>query len=405
MIYTPSQKTLERYADVLVNYALGGGKGIKKGEVVRISASESAKPLFIELRKAVLRSGGHILSNYQPTDSKVFSPSKDFFDCAQEHHFSYFPKKYLRGMAEEIDHSITIISTENKKALEGVDPKKIVTLGQTIKPFRDWLTKKEIEGKFSWTIALYGTQAMATEANLPLEEYWGQIQKACFLDKKDPKYEWREAANKLEVIRKSLNALTIEKLHIKGTDVDLWIKLGKNRQWIKSNGQNIPSFELFTSPDWRGTEGWMKFNQPLYRYDSLVTGIELEFKKGIVVNAKADKNEKLLREMIASVNADKVGEFSLTDKRFSRITKFMAETLFDENIGGRNGNTHIALGMAYKECFKGNAKKLKPTDWKKNGFNDSPVHTDIVSTSPRTVTAHLKNGKERVVYSNGEFNV
>src|SRR5690606_41705356 len=64
---------------------------------------------------------------------------------------------------------------------------------------------------------------------------------------------------------------------------------------------------------------------------------ELWFENGRVVKSKARKNEKVLKAMIATKDADKVGEFSLTDSRFSRITKFMAETLFDENVGGPQG--------------------------------------------------------------------
>jgi len=98
---------------------------------------------------------------------------------------------------------------------------------------------------------------------------------------------------------KKLNKLPIDKLHIKGGDVDLWITLGEKRRWLGGRGANIPSFELFTSPDCRYTEGWIKFNQPLYRYGNLIEGIALEFKKGRVVNqavgvlSKAELKKKI----------------------------------------------------------------------------------------------------------------
>lgn len=178
---------------------------------------------------------------------------------------------------------------------------------------------------------------------------------------------------------------------------------GKNRQWLSGRGANIPSFEIFTSPDWRGTEGWIRFNQPLYRYGNVLEGIQLWFKNGRVVKSTATKNEKLLKQMIATEGADKVGEFSLTDKRFSRITKPMAETLYDENMGGPYGNTHIALGASYHDAYTGNVSALTPAQAKKLGFNDSSVHTDIISTTRRTVTAHLHNGDTIVVYKDGQF--
>ena len=169
------------------------------------------------------------------------------------------------------------------------------------------------------------------------------------------------------------------------------------------SGRNIPSFEIFTSPDWRGTEGWIAFNQPLYRYGNLVRGVRLEFVDGRVVKATAEHNEQVITEMVASENADKVGEFSLTDRRFSRITKFMAETLYDENVGGPFGNTHIALGKSYHDCYAGDPASVTREEWDRLGFNESSVHTDIVSTTDRTVTATLRGGGEQVIYAGGEF--
>ena len=107
--------------------------------------------------------------------------------------------------------------------------------------------------------------------------------------------------------------------------------------------------------------------------------------------------------MVKTKNADKLGEFSLTDTRMSRITHIMAETLFDENIGGAFGNTHVAIGMAYKDCYKGQAAKLTEADWVKRGYNDSAEHTDMISTSDRTVTAILAGGKKMIIYRKGRF--
>ena len=213
------------------------------------------------------------------------------------------------------------------------------------------------------------------------------------LDKRDPIAEWKKLYKKLEKARTKLNTLPIDKMHVKGPDADLWIHLGKKRSWMGGSGRNIPSFELFTSPDWRGTEGWIRFNQPLYIYGTLIKGIK----------STARKNEHVLKEMIRTKHADKIGEFSLTDKRFSRITKFMAETLFDENIGGPHGNTHIALGRSYHDCFIGDPGEMSPDDWENLGYNDSSVHTDIISTTPRTVTAYMHDGSKKVIYKNGKF--
>jgi aminopeptidase len=406
MSYTPSKQILEKYADVLVNFALNSGKGIKKDEVVHLNATESAKPLFIEVRNAVLKAGGHVIANFLPDGTNDRrSVTREFYELAKPHQISWFPKKYVRGLVDEIDHTIHILAHSNPHELKGIDAKKIMARGVAWKPFRDWENEKERKGAFTWTIALYGTPAMAKEAGLTEKAYWDQIIKACFLDEKKPIKKWREVFQMLEKYQKRLNALTpkVDKLHLEGVDVDLWISMGKDRQWLGGSGRNIPSFELFTSPDWRGTEGWIRFNQPLYRYGNKIEGIQLWFKDGRVVKSSATKNEKLLKQMIATPGADKIGEYSLTDKRASRITKFMAETLFDENMGGPEGNTHLALGMAYKDACIGKIAEMDEEDFTDLGFNDSSVHTDIISTTRRKVTAHLKDGSTKVIYKNGEF--
>ncbi|MDP3965710.1 MAG: aminopeptidase [bacterium] len=410
MSYTPSDKILKNYADVLVNFALGGGKGVKKGEVVRVSASESAKPLFMAVCNAIVDAGGHVMSNYGPDDEqgdkrRNESFTRYFYEHAQPHQISFFPAKYLKGVVETMDHSVFLLAEKDPHALRGVDPQKIMQRGVALKPFKDWQHVKEWKGKFTWTIALHGTPAMAKEAGLSLKEYWQQIIKACFLDEKNPIAKWKAVYRDIEKYRTRLNKLSpkIDKLHAVGKDMDMWYTLGEKRAWHAGSGRNIPSFEIFTSPDWRGTNGWIRVNQPLYRYSNKVTGIQLWFKNGRVVKSSAKTNEKLLKEMIATEGADKIGEYSLTDKRHSRITKFMAETLFDENMGGPFGNSHIALGMSYRDTYAGDVSKLTDREAKRLGFNDSSVHTDVVSTTDRTVTAHLKDGSKKVIYKDGRF--
>jgi len=408
--YLPSDTILKKYADVLVNFALGGGKGIKKGDVVRVSCSESAKPLYIAVCNSIVDAGGHVIAHYGPDDEhgdkrRNISVSRHFYEHAKPHQLDFFPKKYLKGLVDEMDHSLFILAEKDPHALKGVDGKKIMRRGLALKPFMDWRHEKEWKGKFTWTIALYGTPAMAKEAGLSEKEYWDQIIKACFLDEKDPIAKWKSVYRDIEKYRTRLNKLSpkIDRLHATGEDMDIWYTLGEKRAWHAGSGRNIPSFEIFTSPDWRGTNGWLRVNQPLYRYSNKITGIQLWFKDGKVVKSSAKTNEKLLKEMIATEGANKIGEYSLTDRRHSRITKFMAETLFDENMGGRYGNSHIALGMSYRDTYAGDVSKLTDKEAKRLGFNDSSVHTDVVSTTDRTVTAHLKDGKTKVIYKDGKF--
>src|SRR5690606_12531295 len=144
-----------KYAHVLVNFALGSGEGIKKSDVVRINCAEFAKPLYIELHRAVIRSGGHVLPAYYPNDERGgFNPTRDFYEFASDEQLKFFPKQFWEALADTIAHAVSIIVETDKEALEGVDPKKMMLRGESMKEIRTWLTKKENVGKFSWTAAL-----------------------------------------------------------------------------------------------------------------------------------------------------------------------------------------------------------------------------------------------------------
>lgn len=101
--------------------------------------------------------------------------------------------------------------------------------------------------------------------------------------------------------------------------------------------------------------------------------------------------------------AAQIGEFSLTDIRFSKIDKFMADTLFDENYGGKFGNCHLAVGSSYSDTFAGDPKKLTKKIKQELGFNDSALHWDLVNTEDKVVAAVLNNGKKITIYEKGKF--
>ena len=403
MSYTPSQDVLDKYAKVLINFALGGGTGIKKGETVYLQASLSALPFYRALRKAIFDSGGLMISSLGD-DMDGFG--RYFYDHATQEQLTAFPAAFYKGLVKTIDHRVAVISDHDVHELDKVDPKKMMLAQKSRKPLSEWLEKKENDGRYTWTLALYGTPSMAKEAGLSLEEYWRQIINACYLDKTDPLKEWRKISAEVERVAKTLTELKIKNLHVKGKDADLKLTLGEKRKWLGGSGRNIPSFEVFTSPDWRGTEGWIRFNQPLYYFGPKVEGIELEFKKGRVVKATAKKNQKLLKEMLATdKGAAQLGEYSLTDKRLSRISKFMAETLFDENIGGPYGNTHLAVGRSYTDTYSPGTKGVSKSTFRKLGYNESAIHVDMISTADRTVTATLTNGRQKIIYKKGQFTV
>lgn len=398
------ENLLKKYAQVMVHYALNNGKGINKGDTVFLVGQECAKDLFMAVGKEVYVAGGNLITSYHPDNLYDNSLTRYLLQNGSDEQIGFFAEPYWKGIVDAADHILFIISEPDVHYLEGLPASKISRMNSARAPYMKMREKKEQDGKLSWSLCLYGTQSMADEAGLSLAGYWEQIIEACYLREDDPVAKWKRVQAEIEAIKDKLDALDIDRVHIHGDDVDLHITIGGHRKWLSGGGKNIPSFEIFTSPDWRGTQGSIHFNQPLYYSGKRIAGVSLRFENGLVVESSATENEDALKEMIAQENADKVGEFSLTDKRHSRITKFMATTLFDENMGGAFGNTHIALGNAYKDTYAGDMSKVKEEQWAEMGYNSCPkVHTDIISTTNRTVTATLRDGSEKLIYKDGQF--
>jgi aminopeptidase len=395
---------LKKYAQVMVHYALNNGNGIQKGDTVFLVGQECTKDLFMAIAKEIYAAGGNLISGYQPNNLRDNSLARFLLQQGSDEQVSFFAKPYWQGIVEATDHILFIVSEPDVHYLEDIPSARISMMNSARAPYMKMREQKEQAGKLSWSLCLYGTQSMADEAGLSLDEYWEQIIDACYLREEDPVGRWKKVQQEIEEIKHKLDALEIASVHVKGDDVDLVVKIGEHRKWLSGGGKNIPSFEIFTSPDWRGTNGSIRFNQPLYYSGKRITGVSLTFNNGVVTASSASENEDALKEMIAQENADKVGEFSLTDRRHSKITRFMATTLYDENMGGAFGNTHIALGNAYKDTFSGDMSKVTDEEWQQMGYNSCPkVHTDIISTSDRTVTATLRDGSERLIYRGGEF--
>lgn len=397
-MYYPHPIILERYARVLINFALHWWQGVKPGDVVLLAVPECARSLLDYLYRAVIDAGAHPVVRLIPDGLSAY-----LFEQGSDDQLTWTARHSLLGEVEDIDHRVAIIADHDKYELAHIDPKKIMLRQKSMKYYKDALFAKEDQGKLTRTLALYGTSSMAANVGMSLQEYRNQIINACFLDHEDPIAHWRQTFSFLEHTKSRLNALSIERLHVQWEDVDLRIKIWANRQRLGWSGRNIPSFELFISPDRRGTNWWMRFNQPLWRNGSVIKGIVLRFDNGVVVEATAQEGEQLLKEMIAVENANKIGEYSLTDRRTSRIDRIMGETLYDENIGGLFGNTHLAIWSAYKESYRGDVASVSKDQRDERWFNDSVIHTDIVSTTNRVVTATLTDGSCVVIYRDGQF--
>jgi aminopeptidase len=395
-----TEKVLEHYSEVLI-WALGiARKGkYRKGDVVLVNYHLNGLSLAEKLQETLLHLGLHPVLRLRQTSRM----ERTFYGESDPSQLSF----QTPGKAEfhkALNGAIYLLAPDSLTHLSSVDPSRMARAALAAKPFRDILDQRDERGLFGWTLCLVPTPALAEHAGISLPQYTREVIRACYLDQKDPVAHWKETYRQMGEIKRWLNKMKVKTLHIESETIDLRITPGANRKWVGLSGHNIPSFEIFLSPDWTGTEGVYFSNQPSFRSGNLVRDIRVVFRKGRAVEVHARKGEEFaLKQVAMDKGACRVGEFSLTDKRFSRINRFMANTLYDENYGGRYGNCHVALGSSYSNTFDGDRSSL--TDEKKNelGFNQSALHWDLVNTEKKTVTAHLPSGKTKVIYESGVF--
>ncbi|WP_419787414.1 aminopeptidase [Pseudodesulfovibrio sp.] len=301
---------------------------------------------------------------------------------------------------------ITILAPEDLTHLQTVDPRTIAEANRADGATMGILRRRRYSGSLGWTTCVYPTQALADASGMTLEEYSHALQRACWLNMPDPLYEWRRLAREVGEVCDWLGGMGIRSLRVESEDVNLKVPVGESRRFMGVSGTNIPSYEIYFAPDARGVEGTYYADQPSLRHGHLVLGASLDFSGGIAARAEAGRGDVFLQnQLYIDAGARRVGEFSLTDKRFSRVDRFMAHTLLDENFGGDNGNCHIALGGSVLESYTGPVELLTPELEYELGFNGSGLHWDLVNTQPKRVTAMLKEGKPRLIYENGSFKV
>ncbi|MFH2098057.1 MAG: aminopeptidase [Pseudomonadota bacterium] len=394
------ETTARRFADVLwwgLEKARTGK--YRKGDVILVRFDLPALAVAEQLQARILARGMNPVLRMSQTPAMELT----FYERADDRQLT-FHAPGEKELFEAVNGSIYLHAPESLTHLGHVDPARMGKAAISRKIFRDILDRREMTGDFGWTLGIVPTRELARQARTTLAAYRRQWAAACFLDDPEPVARWEEIFARAGGLKQWLNSMAVTKLKIESENVDLVVTPGQKRQWIGISGHNIPSFEVFLSPDHRGTEGTYYADQPSFRSGNYVAGVRLEFSRGRVVKATADEGEDFLKKQIdMDRGACRVGEFSLTDKRFSRINRFMANTLFDENYGGRYGNCHLALGSSYADTFAGNQEDLDAREKKRLGFNDSALHWDLVNTEKKTVTAWLASGEKKVIYKDGVF--
>ena len=397
-----TEEQLGKYAEVLLWGLKTARKGkFRKNDVILVQYEPAAVRLAEILYERILEAGMNPVQRIGLT----VGMERTFYAGADDRQL-VFQTPGDRELIEHLNGRIFLRAPGSLTHLKDIDPVKIGKFLISRKPLREIMEHREEKGLYGWTLCTLPTPELFRQARTTGRSYTAQIIRACYLDHEDPVRQWEMIHETVNGIKKWLNSLNVKFFHVVSGNIDLKITPGEKRKWVGISGHNIPSFEIFLSPDWRGTEGVYHANLPSFRSGNYIDGVRLTFEKGVAVKIRADVGEDFtVKQLTMDPGAGRVGEFSLTDKRFSRIDRFMADTLFDENFGGAYGNCHIALGSSYMDTYSGNPVDITRALKKKLGFNDSALHWDLVNTEHKTATAHLRSGEKCLVYDNGQFQI
>ncbi|GIF17604.1 aminopeptidase [Actinoplanes tereljensis] len=217
-----------------------------------------------------------------------------------------------------------------------------------------------------------------------VDRLWAAVSTAMRLDSADPVAEWQARTATLAARAKQLDALELTAVHYLGEGTDLAVGLPPNARWtggglIDHDGipylPNLPTEEVFTSPDRRRADGTIRVTRPMVIAGQLITGLRVTFKGGRITEVWADEGGDVIRAQIdADEGARFLGEVSLVD-RDSRIAKagiVFHNTLYDENAG-----CHVAWGQSFPWSVEGGLA-MTPEQRVDLGLNQSGVHTDVV---------------------------
>lgn len=359
-------------AQILVNYSTG----VKRGETCVIQSEVVAEPIVQAVYEEVLKAGGLPIVQLALTEG---APA--FYKLASEEQLKWVAPTQ-EWIYENIDNRIVIMADTNPHALSGVDPVKQSIVSAARKPLMTKSMQRSADGEYNWSLTLFPTHAYASAAGMSLAEYEDFFYGACLATDPEPLTAWQRQSDLVHRLADWMEGK--KEVHITapgGTDITLGIE---GRTFIPCVGtHNMPDGEFFTGPVEDAVNGHIAFSIPATYGGREVSGVELTFKDGRVVEAKAERGEDFLIQMLdTDEGARSLGELGIgTNYGITRGTK---EILLDEKIGG---TVHMAVGMSYPET---------------GGVNDSAIHWDLVCDLRQGGRIEVDG---ELLQENGEFKV
>ena len=313
---------------------------VAPGQRVLVDSTTLAQSLSLALHRALLQRDAWPFVRLTPP-----SLASDFYRYGGERHRRESPPVEL-ALLEGIDSLVRIDAPANTNALADIDPGLIARVARARKAF----VKLSLSRR--WCGTLLPTPALAQLAGMAEGEHAAFVTRALFLDRPDPIQAWRELSAAQATLIDRLAPARRIRIEAEGTDISLGVE---GRTWINSDGRrNMPSGEVFTGPLEDSADGTIRFTVPTGPRGVRVTGVELTFRDGAVVDARAEQGEAYLHAALdTDGGARTLGELGIgTNAGIDRPTGYI---LLDEKIAG---TVHLALGRSYPETGGANASAL-----------------------------------------------
>ncbi len=394
---------LTRYADLIVSV----GANVQPDQVLAVEALPEAQPLVAEIARAAYDRGARFVDvlYVDPAVKRIRA------ERAPEGSLEWVPPWLGRRMLDlgDLDAArVVLVPLVPPGLLNGVDPTRagrdrLPTIEETFRVIDD--------RSVAWTLSPFPTVDWARTvypelgADDALERLWADIIHVCRLDEPDPAAAWSERIEEIWQVASRLDALELDALHFTGPGTDLTVGLLPSSRFAKEGGAshtrlgvrhvpNIPTEEVYTTPDPERVDGFVAATKPLDVSGSLVTGLRIRFEGGRAVQIDADANADTLRQRCAfDAGASRLGEVALVDRdsRIGRLGRTFFMTLLDENAA-----CHLALGDAYSSPI------ADPADIAR--INASAVHIDfMIGSDDVDVTGITKQGDTVPVLRGGAW--
>ncbi len=390
------------------------GVNLKEGQNILIGCNAGNYDMARTLGEEAYRSGAGYVQ-IQVADNHL---DKARLEAQGEKRLNYVPNYSVVAAHQRLSEgwaTIRIDSTEELGVLEGVDPGKLGILSKAGRLATRFYTQALMANALPWCVICapgpgWAKKVLGEGANP--EELWDVLKPILRLDQGDPLKAWDDHGRALQRRSEILNSKKLDYLHFKGPDTDLVVGLNSISRWLGGPSKqpddgrlvfnNLPTEEVFTTPDFKRTEGTVKTTKELKVLESPVEGAWFSFKEGKVVDFGADRGQAILEKYLSmDEGARCLGEVALVDE-VSPIAK--SGLLFGSILYDENASCHIALGAGYPMCLDLPPGTSGEDKLRVLGCNSSLVHTDFMIGSPALdVVGYDQKGGEHPIIQRGSF--